>query len=92
MELTRVESTGSTARYAVDVETSDAKHRAHVEIDTGTGRVEFATWDPSSPPAWLSELATNLAKGLLRDAGAGRPWPRRVHRWRAERDPAHGTR
>jgi hypothetical protein len=72
------EATPESVLYDAELEATDVA-RSVVTIRVDDGCVNFAEWEPGSPPGWL----VDSARAILRSQWRSETWPRRITRWRA---------
>lgn len=82
VRLVRARVTPERAEYDVVLMHPGGSVQGRMGVEVASGAVSAA---PEGAPAWLGTLAVALLRGAhRRHAEAG--WPRRITRWRAERE------
>ena len=82
------DAAAADARYRVTLLDPARAWASVATIARADGRVAFAEWSPGDPPTWLLDAGRAFARTLWERAPRRRraSWPRRVLRWRAERE------
>lgn len=81
--LERESMDGAAARYRASIYEPSAVHECAVELDASGAR--FAEWS-TEPPRWALVFTERLVKGLPKKHAADASWPRKIVRWRDERE------
>ena len=83
-ELKRMTDQNERVEYALSVEVPDECFVGTAEIGVANGAVAF-TWSGAEAPAWVQDSVRAQLRTLYREALTGKPYPRRVTRWREEK-------
>jgi hypothetical protein len=86
LELKLTAASEASARYSLLIFTPDSELLADVDVDAQSGALKVADWQGGAPPEWLALLAHALLRTVWRHKSSVGSWPRRVTRWRAERE------
>jgi hypothetical protein len=73
---------GGEARYRVSIYEPD---RVHTSVAIVEGGVRFDAWS-SEPPVWARIFVERTLLSLAKKHAADGAWPRKLTRWRAERE------
>jgi hypothetical protein len=90
VELRLGETAPESVDYRVTLTTAEGQWSGWATVGEPSGGVELKlpSGDPGAPP-WLYQTATRLLRTAWRNRqrDPGRPWPRRISRWRPGPQP-----
>lgn len=81
-ELKRERADGAGVSYAMTLEVAERRFEGAAAIASESGAVRLEWRDQPEPPEWCVQAVRAQLRLLHRDSAGGKPYPRRVTRWR----------